>query len=134
MHHNYKPILMFADAEALCSSALQEAMKLGHQVACAVVDDGGHLLAFKRMDGVGPAAAAVVTNKARTAATYRLPTQLFDELCRLRPGFLTTGAVALEGGVPVLREGHVIGALAVGGALPETDSKIAAAAVALLVN
>jgi glc operon protein GlcG len=132
MVRSQKAILALADAELLCANAIKFAVDSGSKVAVAVVDDGGHLVMLKRMDGVGPAASEVVSGKARTAATYRMPTQLLDELSRQRPGITTTGAITLEGGLPILQDGQVVGALAVGGALPEMDSRIAAQALGVL--
>ena len=102
----------------------------------AVVDDGGHLLAFARMDGARPASVATATTKAVTAATYRQadrpapagpePDVLLNlSLQNASGGKITT----LLGGVPIVVDGQVIGALGVGGGTGEQDAEVARAGV-----
>ena len=102
--------------------------------AIAVVDDGGHLVALLRLDGSFPAAAEVAIGKARTAALFRKPTRVFEDLINQGRVTMTTVAAVtdftpLQGGVPLLREATVIGAIGVSGAASAAqDEQIAQAA------
>ncbi len=126
---NSRPFLSYDQATDICKRAVQAAGEIEAPIAVAVVDDGGHLLIFNRMDGVGAAAPDVVIGKARTAATFGIPTKALDDLCGQRPGFLSSGATTIEGGVPIEIEGRVVGAIAVGGLSPDLDAQIASKAL-----
>ncbi len=111
-------------AKKAIAAALAEAKKNGWTMAAAVVDLGGHLVAFERMDGTQTGSAAVCVDKARSAALFRRPTKVFqDALAAGGEGlrFLKLqGAIPIEGGVPLLAGGRVAGALGLsGGASPE---------------
>jgi glc operon protein GlcG len=100
--------------------------------AIAIVDAGGHLVYLERLDNTFPAAAAVATEKARTAAIFRRPTKDFEEAIAKGRGALLGVAVMtpLEGGVPILVDGQVVGAIGVSGAASAAqDEEIARAAV-----
>lgn len=127
---NQRPFLSFERANAICQHAITAASNIGAAIAVAVVDDGGHLLAFGRMDGAGAASPEVVTGKARTAATFGMPTKVLDDLCRQRPGFISSGATAIEGGIPIEIDGRVVGAVGVGGLSPDKDVELAMGALA----
>lgn len=124
-----RPFLSFDRAHSICERAIRIAVEMGAPIAVAVVDDGGHLLAFARMDGAGAAAPDVVTGKARTAANFGLPTKFLDDLCTQRPGFVSSGATTIEGGVPIEIDGRVVGAVAIGGLSPDRDAQLAAKAL-----
>lgn len=100
--------------------------------AIAVVDDGGHLLAFARLDGTFVGSPGISIGKARTAALFRKPTSEFEEL--INKGRFTMTALQdftpLQGGVPIVHEGRVIGAVGVSGASSALqDEEIAKAGV-----
>ena len=123
-------------ARAIGAAAAAEARRLAAPGgAIAIVDDGGHLLYLERLDNTFPAASAVAIEKARTAATFRRPTRVFEEA--IRNGRLSLVAVSvmtpLQGGVPVMVDGTVVGAVGVSGAASaQQDDEIAkVAAVAL---
>lgn len=84
----------------------------------AIVDEGGHLLHFVRLDGSFAASANVAIGKARTSATFRKPTKDFEDV--INKGRFTMTALPdftpLQGGVPIVHDGHVIGAIGVSGA------------------
>jgi uncharacterized protein GlcG (DUF336 family) len=86
--------------------------------AIAVVDEGGHLLAFARLDGTFAGGANVAIGKARTSAMFRKPTRDFEEI--INKGRFTMTALPdftpLQGGVPIIHEGQVVGAIGVSGA------------------
>jgi len=123
-------------ARRLIAAAEAKAKGDGAAGAVAVVDAGGHLLAFARLDGTFPAAADVATAKARTAAIFRRPTKAFEEVVNQGRTAMTavaavTGFTPLQGGVPVVAGGEVVGAIGVSGAKSAAhDEEIAEAAVA----
>jgi glc operon protein GlcG len=113
-----KRVLTLAGARAIASAAESEAKRLNTTGAIAVVDDGGSLLYLVRIDNTFPAAAAVATDKARTAATFRMPTRnLEDAVKNGRTALVAvTEMTPLAGGVPIVLDGHVVGAVGVSGA------------------
>src|SRR5947209_20029778 len=94
-----------------------EARKNGWNVAIAVVDAGGALILFHKLDDTQPGSVAVAQGKARTAALFKRPTKALEEAVAAgKLGFLAVdGVVPLQGGVPVVVEGKVIGAVGVSG-------------------
>jgi uncharacterized protein GlcG (DUF336 family) len=99
----------------------------------AVVDEGGHLLHFVRLDGSFAASANVAIGKARTSATFRKPTKDFEDI--INKGRFTMTALPdftpLQGGVPIVHEGHVVGAIGVSGAKSaQQDEDVAKAGAA----
>lgn len=130
-----KRVLTLAEAKAVAAAAEAEAGRLQAGGAIAIVDDGGHLLCLVRLDDTFPAAAEVATEKARTAATFRRPTQVFEDAIRNgRQSLLAVSAMTpLQGGVPVVLEGQVVGAVGVSGAASaQQDTEIAVVAAAAL--
>ena len=129
----------------LIAAAQEKAQSLKLKVNIAVVDDGGHLIAFERMDGARPASGYTAITKATSAATFRQSSGPLphagtgpDPLLNLS---LQTAASAsggkitsLLGGVPVMVDGQVIGAVGVGGGTGEQDSQIALAGVTALLE
>jgi len=128
--------LTIEGARALIATAEAKAKADGADGAIAVVDAGGHLLAFARLDGTFTAAADVATAKARTAALFRKPTKFFEEVVNQGRTAMTTvaavtGFTPLQGGVPVVAGGEIVGAIGVSGAKSAAhDEEIAQAAVA----
>jgi uncharacterized protein GlcG (DUF336 family) len=104
-------------AKRVAAAAAEEARRLGAGGALAIVDSGGHLVYLERLDRTFPAAAAVATEKARTAATFRRPTRDFEDAIRSgRHALLGVQAMTpLQGGVPIVVNGEVIGAIGVSG-------------------
>jgi glc operon protein GlcG len=136
--------LNLAGAEMILASARRQATALGLKVNVAVVDDGGHLLAFARMDGGRPASAATALTKAVSAATFRQETgplpvrgepDLLLNLSLQNAAAAGGGRVtSLKGGVPVIVDGQVIGAVGVGGGTGEQDVQVARAGIQALVD
>jgi glc operon protein GlcG len=136
--------LNLAGAEMILEAAKKKAAALGIKENIAVVDDGGHLLAFARMDGARPASAYTAITKAVTAATMRqatgpLPAKGEPDLllnlslqnaAQASGGKLTT----LKGGMPVVIDGQVIGAVGVGGGTGEQDAEVAKAGILALAQ
>jgi len=110
--------LTAAGARRVLELALAEGRKLHTTGAIAVVDGGGALLAFERLEHTFPAAAVVSIGKARTAATFQRPTRVFEDA--IAKGRVALAAMndftPLQGGVPLLLDGEVVGAIGVSGA------------------
>jgi glc operon protein GlcG len=115
-----------AGAESVLQAAKENARKRNAPSAIAVVDFAGDLLAFERMDGVRPASAELAIEKARTAARLQRPTQeIEDNINHGRTAFITAGIMSLRGGMPVVVNGQVVGAVGIAGKSKETDTDIA---------
>jgi glc operon protein GlcG len=123
------------DAKKMAAAAEKHAVDNNWNVVIAVVDDGGHLLHLHRMDGVAPISAEIATGKGRTAALGRRESRLYEESIKGgRTAFLSVPLQGmLEGGVPVVYEGEVIGAVGVSGVKSEQDAEIAKAGIAAVV-
>lgn len=128
-----QPALTLDGAKAVAAAAVAAAKRLAAPGgALAVVDDGGHLLYLERLDDTFPAAATVAIEKARTAATFRRPTLVFEDAIKNgRAALLGVDVMTpLQGGVPILAGGRVLGAIGVSGAASAMqDEEIARAAV-----
>ena len=130
-----KPFLAIDDARRIAAAAEAEAVKNHWAVAIAVVDDGGHLLWLQRLDGAAPISAQIAPAKARTAALGRRESRLDEEMINgARTAFLSAPGLEgmLEGGVPVMRDGHCLGAVGVSGVKSSEDVQIARAGIAAL--
>jgi glc operon protein GlcG len=136
--------LNLAGAERVLAAAKAKASDMKLKMNIAVVDDGGHLLAFARMDGARPASGYTALTKAVTAATFRRATGPLppngepDVLLNLS---LQSAAAAsggkittLKGGVPVVVDGQVIGAVGCGGGTGEQDAEVAKAGIQALLE
>jgi uncharacterized protein GlcG (DUF336 family) len=132
-----KPMLGAADVEKIVAAAEAEARRNNWAVVIAVCDDGGHLLALKRLDGVAPISAYIAPEKARCAALGRRDSGIYEKMINEgRVSFLSAPVLAgmLEGGVPVVAEGHVVGAVGVSGVKSTEDAQVARAGIAALFN
>jgi len=130
-----KRVLTIAGAKAVAAAVAAEAKKNNVGGAIAVVDDGGNLLYLERLDGTFPAASAVATDKARTAATFRRPTRVFEEAVKNgRISIVGVREITLfQGGVPLVFDGQVIGAVGVSGAASaQQDDDFATLAAAVI--
>ena len=124
-----KPILGLTEANQIIEAARAEAHKHGWNVAIALVDDGGHPLAFTRLDGASPVSAYIAIEKARTSALGRRESKAYEDMINGgRTAFLSVPLQGtLEGGVPVVVEGQVVGAVGVSGVKSEQDAQVARA-------
>ena len=133
-----KQALSIEDAKRVAAAAVAEAKRVGAPSgAIAIVDDGGHLLYLERLDGTFPAASAVATEKARTAAVFRKSTADFESAVNGgRFAFLGNHeATPLQGGIPLTIEGQVVGAIGVSGAASaQQDTELALAGTAALLS
>jgi len=129
-----QPALSLDDAKRVAAAARVEAEKNGWAVVIAVADDGGHLMYLERMDGCQKASSRIAEKKARTAILFKRPTKAIEDLVlEGRPVMMgLPGAVPLEGGVPLIKDGHFLGAIGVSGVQSYQDGVIARAGVAAL--
>lgn len=129
-----KTILTLGAAKQIASAAQAEARRNHWNMVICVVDDGGHLLYFERMDGTQVGSVYVAQEKAASAARFRRPTKAFeDALAGGRMAILRLpGAVPVEGGVPIFAAGECLGAIGVSGGTSPQDGQVAAAGLAVL--
>lgn len=116
-------------AKKLVAAAEAEAIKRGATVVITVVDDGGHIILLERLDDTQVASVEVGIGKARTAAIFRRPSKVFeDQIKNGRVAALALpGATPLQGGIPIVVDGKVIGAISASGNTPQEDEEIALA-------
>jgi uncharacterized protein GlcG (DUF336 family) len=128
-----KKTMTLEAAKKIAVAAEAEARKNNWNVVIAVVDDGGHLVFLQRIDGTQTGSIDVAIGKARTAAAFKRPTKVFDELAKTRPSIMSLGDVTLlEGGVPIMTGGQLVGAVGVSGVTSQQDAQIAEAGIAAL--
>lgn len=124
-----KKVLRLEAARSVAAAAQQAARERGVEVVIVIVDDAGVIQLLERMDGAQVASVGVGIGKARTAAIYRRPSRVFEE--QIKNGRVAALALAdatpLQGGVPILVEGKVVGAIGVSGDSPQIDEEIALA-------
>lgn len=123
-----------AGARHVIAVAREHAQSQGLNVSVAVVDRGGEIVAFERDDETAPVTPQVALAKARSAALLRSSSKLFEDFVNGGlPSFLSTpGITPLQGGVPLIVGGEVVGAVGVSGGSGEQDAGIAASAAAAL--
>ncbi|MBV8501245.1 MAG: heme-binding protein [Paucibacter sp.] len=130
-----KPVLSLEDVRRIASAAEAEATKNGWIVSIAIVDDGGHLLWFQRLDGASPISAQIAMAKAHTSALGRRESKGYEDMINQgRQSFLSAPGLQgmLEGGVPIVVDGQHIGAVGVSGVKSVEDAQIAKAGIAAL--
>ncbi|MDP3670824.1 MAG: heme-binding protein [Telluria sp.] len=130
-----KPFLSLADVKKIAAAAEAEALANNWAVTIAIVDDGAHLLWLQRLDGAAPISSHIAPSKAKTAALGRRESKIYEDLINNgRVSFLSAPSIEgmLEGGVPVIVDGHVIGAVGVSGVKSNEDVQIAKAGIAAL--
>lgn len=127
----YGPNVNLEQARKVMAGALAEARKMGVPMAVAIVDNAGLLVMFERMDNTQTGSVGVAQDKASSAAMFRRPTKVFqDVLAAAGPGLriLTLrGANAVEGGVPIVVDGKIVGGVGVSGGSSEQDGVVAKA-------
>lgn len=131
-----KTALTLDGAKRIAAAAEEKAKADGARVVIAVVDEGGNLLVLERLDDTQVASVNVGIDKARTAAIYRRPSKVFED--QVKNGRVSAlalhGAVALQGGIPIVVEGKVIGAIGVSGETPGQDEDIARAGASIATS
>jgi uncharacterized protein GlcG (DUF336 family) len=130
-----KHFLEAADVKAVLAAAEAEAIANKWAVTIAIVDDGGHLLALQRLDGAAAISSHIAPAKAHTAALGRRESRVYEEIINGgRHSFLSAPTMQgmLEGGVPIVKDGHCIGAVGVSGVKSTEDAQVARAGIAAL--
>jgi glc operon protein GlcG len=131
-----KKVLTLEGARRVIASAMAEARKANSGGTIAVVDDGGNLMALERIDGTFAAGANISIGKARTAAIFQRPTKFFeDTIAKGRTSMVALDDFTpLQGGVPILLEGLVVGAVGVSGATSAQEDEALALAGAAAIH
>jgi uncharacterized protein GlcG (DUF336 family) len=130
-----KSVLERPDILAITSAAQAEALKNQWAVSIAIVDDGGHLLSFARLDGAAPISSHIAPAKARAAALGRRESKAYEDMINGgRTSFLSVPSLEgmLEGGVPIIKDGQCIGAVGVSGVKSSQDAQIAKVGIAAI--
>jgi len=131
-----RPVLTLEDCLKISAAAQAEARSNAWNVAIAILDDGGHLLHFIRMDGATPANAAIAVEKARTAAVSRRSSGVWEDMIKGgRTAMMKMpGILPVQGGMPIVVEGACIGGVGVSGVQSQQDEQIASAGIAALLK
>ena len=131
----YGPPISLDRAQAVIQAALAEAKKRDWKMNVAVVDSGGNLVAFQRMDGAMLASIQIAEHKARAAATFRRPTKVFEDginLMHLNYLLAFDGIIASRGGIPLIEQGAIIGAIGCSGGTDSQDEIVSKAGAAVI--
>ena len=131
----YGPAISLERAQAAIDTAVAESKKRDWKMNVAVVDPGGHLVAFQRMDGAMLAAIQIAEHKARAAATFRRETKVFEDginLMHLNYLLAFDGVIASRGGIPLIEKGSIIGAIGVSGGTDSQDEIVSKAGAAVI--
>ena len=120
----YGAPISLARAQAAISAAVTEAEKRGWTLNVAVVDSGGNLVAFGRMDGAQLASISISEHKARVAVTFRRPTRVLEDAVQksdYKYVLSLDGVIASRGGIPLIEDGKLIGAIGCSGGSGSQD-------------
>ena len=127
----YGPAITFDAAKKALAAAEAEAKKNNWPVAIAIVDSAGQLAAFSKMDNTQHASVDIAIGKAVTANNFKRPTKAFQDLIGQGGGNLrllsVKGLTPLEGGVPIVVDGKIIGGIGVSGVMSNQDAEVAMA-------
>lgn len=131
-----RPVLTLDDCMKIYAAAEAEARRNNWNVAIAILDDGGHLLHFARMDGATPANAGIALEKGRTAAISRRSSGKWEEIVK---GGRTSmikmpGILPVQGGMPIIVDKVCVGAVGVSGVQSHEDEQIAQAGIDALLK
>ena len=131
-----KAVLTLDEIKKIAAGSEAEAIKNNWKVSIAICDDGGHLLFYQRMDGAAPISSHIAPQKARTAAIGRRNTKVYEDMVNggRYSALSMPEATHLEGGVPIVVEGEVIGAVGVSGVKSSEDAQIAEAGIKALLG
>jgi len=125
-----KPVLTQQDCEKIQAAARAEAVKNKWNVTIAIVDDGGHLLSLVRGDGASPVTAEIATMKAHGAAVARRSTKMAEDRIAARPALIKMPVLPVQGGVPIMHDGHCVGGVGVSGVQSHEDEQVCNAGIA----
>lgn len=122
-------------AQSVIDAAVAAADIRNWKMNIAVADSGGHLVAFRRMDGAMLAAILIAEHKARAAATFRRPTKVFEDgiqLMQLNYLLAFDGVIASRGGIPLIDNGAIIGSIGCSGGTDSQDEIVSLAGAAVI--
>ncbi len=131
----YGPPISLDRAQAVIQAAAAEAKKRNWKMNIAVADSGGNLVAFQRMDGAMLASIQIAEHKARAAATFRRPTRIFEDgiqLMHLNYLLAFDGIIASRGGIPLIDQGALIGAIGCSGGTDSQDEIVSEVGAAVI--
>ena len=131
----YGPPISLERAQAAINAVVDEARKRDWKMNVAVVDSGGNLVAFQRMDGAMLASIQIAEHKARAAAIFRRETKIFENAIQVNDfHYLMTldGFIASRGGLPLIEGGKLIGAIGCSGGTDSQDEVVCKAGLALI--
>ena len=133
MAHSYGPSIRLETAKQAAAAALAEARRNGWTMVVAVVDVAGELVYFEKMDDSQNGSVKVAVAKARSAALFKRPTKAFQDTLTAGIDGLRIlgleGAVPVEGGVPLMMDDRIVGAIGVSGGTSQQDGECAKAGV-----
>jgi glc operon protein GlcG len=131
----YGPPISLDRAQAVIHASVTEAKERNWKMNVAVVDSGGNLVAFQRMDGAMLASIQIAEHKARAAATFRRETKVFEDginLMHLNYLLAFDGIIASRGGIPLIEQGVIIGAIGCSGGTDSQDEIVSKAGAAVI--
>jgi len=133
MPNPYGPNINLAAAKKVAAAAAAKSVEMKVNAVIAVVDTGGHLVYLERFDVVQWGSTDVAIHKAKASVQYKRPTLALENAVKANVNYLTLdGISALEGGVPIIEDGKIIGAIGVSGGTSAQDGQIAGAGAALI--
>jgi uncharacterized protein GlcG (DUF336 family) len=125
-----KPCLTSDDVQKIMAGCKAAAGKNNWKVSIAIVDDGGHLVHFDRMDGAPPISAKVSVGKALTSANTKRPSKFFEDRVKERPAFANFPAgILIQGGLPIMHQNECVGGIGVSGVQSHEDEQVAQAGI-----
>ncbi|HYL63575.1 MAG TPA: heme-binding protein [Candidatus Methylomirabilis sp.] len=131
MPNPYGASVTLESAKKAAAAAVAEAEKNHWNMAVAIVDTGGNLVYYEKMDGTQLGSANVAVDKARTAALFKRPSKAFEDAVASGPGgarvLSLRGVTAIDGGLPLVQDGKIVGAIGVSGAASAQDAQCAKA-------
>jgi len=135
-HTKTIPALTLTGAKAMVAAAEAEGIKNGWNVSIAIVDAAGGLVVFHRLENTQPASDMIAIGKARTAARFKRPSKLLEEsVASGRLALLAVDdALPMQGGLPIVVDEHVIGAIGVSGVTAAQDEQVAHAGLAAFIR
>ena len=127
MPNPYGPNINLATAKKVAAAAVEEATKLKINVVIAIVDTGSHIVYLERFDVVQWGSVDVALHKAKCSVQWKRPTKALEDLiAKGTTTYLTLdGIIAIEGGVPIIQDGKIIGAIGISGGTPAQDGEMA---------
>ena len=131
----YGPPISLPRAQAVLHAAVADATRRNWKMNLAIADSGGNLVAFQRMDGAMLASIQIAEHKARAAVTFRRPTKTFEDginLMHLNYLLAFDGVIASRGGIPLIEQGAIIGAIGCSGGTDSQDEIVSQAGAAVI--